>query len=58
MMNKPKSRIIAGKTYTVTFGVNQANKVNHAMNEADETPKNFIKKSTLVHADKISNPLG
>lgn len=57
-MSKLKNRVIADKTYTVTYGVNQAKKVNHAMNEVDETPKTFIKKAALAHAKKVSHPLG
>ncbi|GEK47382.1 hypothetical protein HPA02_16650 [Bisbaumannia pacifica] len=49
-----KHRVQAGKTYKVTFGVNQTQKINKAANAVDETPQKFLKTATADKAKAIT----
>ena len=53
-MARNKHRVVPDKEYKVTFGVVQTEKINKAVNKVNETPKEFIKKSSLDTAKKIS----
>lgn len=53
--NKPTK---PNHTYKVGFGVNQTDKINKAANTVDETPEQFIKKSTLNAAEVINSAAG
>ncbi|PYD32851.1 hypothetical protein DND58_05620 [Pseudomonas syringae pv. pisi] len=47
MSRKSPPPAIPGKTYLVTFGVKQADKVNKAANIQDKSPRQFILDSTM-----------
>lgn len=51
---KNKHRVQAGKVYKVTFGVNQAEKINKAANAVNETPNQFIKTATMDKASALT----
>lgn len=53
-MKTNKQRVKAGKVYKVTFGVNQTRKVNTAANHVNETPQEFLVKSTLDTAESFA----
>lgn len=47
MKRKSSPRVIAGKNYRVTFGVNQAEMVNKAANKANQSPRQFLHDATM-----------
>ena len=49
-----KHRVQAGKTYKVSFGVIQTQKINKAANAVDETPQAFLKTATADKAKAIT----
>ena len=49
-----KHRVQAGKSYKVTFGVNQTEKINKAANAVDETPQTFLKTATVEKAKIVT----
>jgi len=50
MANKFK-KTIPNKEYKISFGVIQSEKIGKAANTVNETPKDFIKKSTIDRAE-------
>ncbi|MEZ8170178.1 MULTISPECIES: hypothetical protein [unclassified Vibrio] len=58
-MSKKKSkpvRIIPGKEYAVTYGVNQIKLVSEAGCAVNETPKDFQVNAALERARKVTKP--
>lgn len=41
----------------LTFGVKQTEKINKAVNEVNETPKDFIKKSAKLYLEEYGTEL-
>lgn len=53
LMNKKLKKTIPGHKYKISFGVIQAENIGNAANLVNETPRDFIKKSTLDNAEAI-----
>ena len=51
---KNKHRVKPEKSYKITFGVNQTEKVDKAANKVDETPQQFLINAVIDAANKIT----